>query len=186
MLEEPRYTLAEVADATDVSVATIRSWFQRKHMKLGLTDASMGTGIARKVTLPTALAIAVTGELVSKFGLHPRRAALAAATFSYVGAPDPETGIERDPGHLWLGPEVTNTVLVILADDPDGSSSSVLRVPLNMLFSDIFDAGLFGQYGARYAIVVELNDLVHQVRGRLGLPPDFGDEAPRFSPRTDV
>ena len=181
MTEEAKFTLADVSKATDVPVATIRSWFQRRHMTLGLSDKSVGAGIARKVTLQTAMAIAITGELVSKFGLHPRRAATAATVFSHIGAPDEDTGIGRIPGRLWAGPELADTVLVILADDPEGSSSTVLRIPRSKRFCDVFGTRLFGQHGAQYAIVVVLDELVHQVRARLNLPPDFEDEAPKFS-----
>lgn len=175
--EEARFTLSQVAEATDVSVNTIRSWYQRGHFKLGLADkANPDVGLARHVSWRTAIAIGIAGQL-TKMGVHPARAGRAANSFAHTASPDWRTGIERIPGCLWSDDEPSYTVLLIPAGDRAPLHAQILRVPIKGCnFVDVFNSQLFGPEGPMGATVLILDFLVMDFFRRLGLN-ETGDYA---------
>lgn len=95
-LHDAIHTIGQVAKATGVSANTIRAWYRRGDLTVGMRDKdSPGATMARKLSGHTALAIGIMGALTS-MGVAPGRAQQAALTFAYTG----DAGC-RDPGHLF-------------------------------------------------------------------------------------
>ncbi|XCG52896.1 hypothetical protein ABVK49_15380 [Mesorhizobium sp. WSM2239] len=151
-IDEPRFRISEVASATGVAANTIRSWFQRQHLRLVETDKrAEANGVAHKLSLRSALRIGTMGALVAQ-GVEPSVAGWAATRWTDSG------NDERLPGCLFAEPL---TVLCVFAD----GDARVVHSPIGS--GRAFD--LFVSHGGRQngvrAILVDFVD--KQVR--LGL-----------------
>lgn len=99
MLDDPRFTLSQVAEAAGVQVGTLRSWLQRGHWRLDMAFGDTPAEVAGKahlITLRRALHIGAAVELVRN-DVEPARAFRAARSFVDVfdGIP---SGIISDGG----------------------------------------------------------------------------------------
>jgi hypothetical protein len=97
-LDEPRYSIAAIARATDVPPATLRSWLQRRHLWLAKHDSpAEAFGHAHRLSLRSALRIGAMAELIA-LGVPPRRAGEAALRWTEAGT------LERLPAGLYAKP----------------------------------------------------------------------------------
>jgi hypothetical protein len=147
-LDEPRYSIAAIARATDVPPATLRSWLQRRHLWLAKHDSpAEAFGHAHRLSLRSALRIGAMAELIA-LGVPPRRAGEAALRWTEAGT------LERLPAGLYAKPM---TVLCVNA----GGGAEVKNVPLNGPADTLFHGG-----NGVTAVFLELVD--RAVRTRLG------------------
>ncbi|MCJ2070576.1 hypothetical protein MKK75_17545 [Methylobacterium sp. J-030] len=120
MLDDPRYTLSEVAIASGVQVGTLRSWLQRGHWRVDTAVGDSPAAIAGKahlVTLRRALHIGAAVELVRN-DVEPARAFRAARSFVDIFDPHWEhEGRPRDEGGLFVAGW---TLLVVYPSREDG------------------------------------------------------------------
>lgn len=160
-----KYTLSQVSRATGVAVNTIRTWYQREHFKIGLSDTIAETnGLAHSVSLRTALAIGLAGKL-TQMGVAPKRAADAAIKFAFLGSRCPKTEIEREPGCLWG--DGTATILTLPADKEYGIQAQFHRIADASDYERIFTEQLFGPSGTKGATILFLDKFVNQILDRL-------------------
>jgi hypothetical protein len=116
-LDEPLFLISEVAKAADMEANTIRSWFQRGHLKLLQWDKKAdANGVGHRFSLRSALYIAAVGAL-ARLGVKPDAAGKAAAMWVHTGTD------ERLPAGLYSTPL---TVLCVYAD----GDSAVKHMPL--------------------------------------------------------
>jgi len=105
---EPRYELADVADAAGLDLLTLRNWLnpQRGIIVPRCDDLrGSGRGVRRLFSLVRVYQIAITAELVRQ-GIPVSKAALAALQFSDFGNNEAvwageEPGPFREPGELF-------------------------------------------------------------------------------------
>jgi hypothetical protein len=173
MLHEPKYTILQMAEASGVSPATIRSWYQRGHVRVGLTDMeSPANGLARLFSASTVMLVSMMGALTN-LGVHPARAAAAATIFCHTGSVAAKwegafeiDELDRAPGFLFSSPAV-ETLLVVTASDE--LFARVVPEFAGQSFRDIF-AHVPNKDGGY--IVLPLFNLVNRTRRALGLPQD--------------
>lgn len=83
-----RFRIADVAEIIGVKVATIRSWYQRRQMTVGLSGGvdldPESDGMARYVSAHTAVALGLFSKLTS-VGVPAATAAKLAMEFAHVG-----------------------------------------------------------------------------------------------------
>lgn len=88
-MDEPRFTLSQVAMAADTEANTLRSWLQRGHWSIDSARGDVAAeshGRAHLLTLRRALHIGAAVDLI-RTGVEPRRAFRGA--LSFVDAFDP-------------------------------------------------------------------------------------------------
>ena len=164
-----------MAKASGVEPGTIRVWFQRGHISLGLTDKEAeGNGFARLFSARTVLLIAIMGAL-TKLGVEPRRAGEAAFEFCYGDGDITTTGgfgddddfkLDRLGGYLCAAKE---TILVVTSSTVNFS----YVLPINNssdFYNFIENIHDVSKYGATF---IPLHDLVNNTRLKLGLPQDI-------------
>jgi hypothetical protein len=147
----PRFTIANVARATGVSADTIRQWYKREVLTIGMTDLpAADVGLARLFSGRTALAIGIMGELI-KLRIPPDIAARAAIKFAHTGDG------EREPGHLFPNGE---TLLVVTLDH-----QRIVNVDPKTALRAIISP-------SKPTVVLLLDELIDTFRGGLGLDRD--------------
>lgn len=158
-LNEPLHTIGQIAKAANLNPNTIRAWYQRGDLSVGMSDkASPGNTIARRFTGHTALMIGIMGTLVS-MGVLPGRAQLAAASFAHSGDD------ERLPGHLFADGE---TLLVV-----GGGHHLLLNLTSGASFSEVWSrAQVYNDGKPDMLLFVKLDELVDSIRVGLGLGRD--------------
>jgi hypothetical protein len=100
MLDDPRFTLSQVAEAAGCQVGTLRSWLQRKHWRLDMAIGDSPAEVAGKahlVTLRRALHIGASVELIRN-DMDPARAFRAARNF--VDVQDPSFDARASGGQV--------------------------------------------------------------------------------------
>lgn len=149
-LDEPRFTMKEVAQATRGNVNTIFSWFQRGHFQLGKSDRRAETGAGHGISLRTALEVAIAVELYKQCQLHPAVGVKVARKFTWFG------GKGRVPGELF---DKGYTVLAVYPEIEDGR---VMQVTGETLLNEAF----YNSGGVRQnaATLIWLNFIDKQVR----------------------
>ena len=146
-LDEPRYSIAAIARATDIPVATFRSWLQRGHLWLAKHDRpAEAFGRAHHLSMRSALRIGAMAELIA-LGVPPRLAGEAALRWTEAGA------LDRLPAQLYAKP------LTVLCVDAAGDTE-VRHLPLNGDVSTLF-------YGRKGVTAVILDLVNRDVRTRL-------------------
>lgn len=104
MFDDPRFTLAQVAEAAGCAVGTLRSWLQRGHFRLDMAVGDSPAEVAGKahlVTLRRALHVGAAVELIRN-DMDPARAFRAALSFVDTYNPQFEAdGRFRDPEGLF-------------------------------------------------------------------------------------
>ena len=95
-LDEARFTIGQVCKVTGVEANTLRSWFQRGHLRLikGKDRVAKGEGLPRLFSARSVLGIAVMGAATS-FKMRPEKAAEVGYDFAVFGTEG------RDPGELF-------------------------------------------------------------------------------------
>lgn len=175
-LNEPIFLINKMAKASQVEPGTIRVWFQRGHIQLGLKDKeAKGNGFARLFSARTVLMIAIMGAL-TKLGIDPRTAAKAATKFCHTGDCISEIGeiLEdastktlpaRQPGFLCSAFET----LLVVTSGPE-RSSYIVPLSEDTKFREVFIRPSLLSHGATH---IPLRDLVNSTRSRLGLSQDI-------------
>ncbi|WP_225766984.1 hypothetical protein [Inquilinus sp. Marseille-Q2685] len=168
LLSDPRFTISQAAAVAGVEPGAVRNWFQRGHLILADEDRkAMEAGYAHKLTLRRVLQIAIAAELVA-FGISPSKAGWFAAKFTDLGEGDAgwegepsfhRPVITRRPGHLFND---GMTVLQI------SRTALELRAEVVNIHSKTNALSFFTKGGA--VLLLDLTDLVFQVRAKLGLP----------------
>ena len=153
-LDSPSFTVAQVARAAGVPVATLRSHLQRQHWRLDGEDVPADEpGKGHLVTMRRALQIGVAVELIRN-GVDPKRAFRAAAGFSDFGGPK-----DRAPGELF---DAGHTALVL---SPGEEWPEVVRfgddTPARTLFAPT------GKEAGKSAVIVWLDKIVRDMEARL-------------------
>lgn len=159
----PRYPLSKAAELAGISVNTLRSWYQRGHLRVGLGDkSSEGAGLARYVSAATVVAIAITAELV-QMGISPKRAGDAAIKFAHTGDQ------KRNPGHTF---QDGWTVLVFAADESwMGGTCRILNIDKNAPFAEVFNSYSYGKSNLRGVQILDVTFLVYRIYRLLHLDP---------------
>ena len=122
-LEQPQFTIAQVAKAAGIQANTLRSWFQRGHFTLGDSDKRADFGDAHLLSLRTALQVGTAVELY-RSGAHPARSEKLALAFTLLGDADQATGETiRGAGELFPG----NGVYTALIAYPGIDDAKVVR-----------------------------------------------------------
>ena len=122
-LEQPQFTIVQVAAAAGIEANTLRSWFQRGHFTLGDSDKRADFGDAHLLSLRTALQVGTAVEIY-RSGAHPARAAKLALAFTLVADVDQTSGeIIRGAGELFPG----NGVYTALIAYPGIDDAKVVR-----------------------------------------------------------
>lgn len=166
-LDEPTYTISEIAAATCVQANTIRTWFRRGHILAPKNHKQPGPdGLPHRFSARTALAIGIMGDLV-KMGLHVRRAKFAAERFAFSG--NPSGGWVGDtvprkagrlPGKLF---DQGSTILIVPASEDAPSSASVLQMEPGDSFLNINTTAVFGENQPFGGTFLELDELVQRI-----------------------
>ncbi|MCB1503111.1 MAG: hypothetical protein KDK07_25590 [Bauldia sp.] len=148
------YTVAEVAEANSMPVATLRSRFQRRQFVVAPeVDADpAGIGLPRLLSRESAIAVAIAEALTTR-GVSIADATKAAVRFAYAGDAD------RDPGRLYAKGE---TVLAVGAQ-----MSRVFNISKSTKFSEIFKSSIFGTGQVPCIVFLVLDELVESVDVRL-------------------
>lgn len=151
-MDNPVYSLSDVAAAIGLRVGTLRMYVQRGHFVLRTPDLAARGGVANLVTLRRALQWGVAVRLI-KCGYSPKSAERAAFKFSDCESYD------RRAGELFALPALT-----VLMVDPDacdfpetGSYTRVVRRDAAAHFISARRCGLF----------IIVNDVVACVSSRL-------------------
>ena len=158
-----RFTISQVALATAVPANTIRSWYQRGHLTVGMTTVDedpKANGHPRFFSSQTAIAIAIVGALTA-YGIAVDRAAAAGIKFAHTGhGGGGAVGAVRQPGELYARGA---TVLAIGTE-----RSEVLNITGEARFADVFRPRILGS-GSGHPVIsyLELDDLVLSVMQRL-------------------
>jgi hypothetical protein len=152
-LDEPRFSMKQVAQATPGNMNTIFTWFQRGHFALGERDRPAEIGLSHSISLRTALEVAIAVELHQRCTLHPAIGAGVARQFTQLGDE------ERGPGELY---PKDFTVLVVFPESRDGR---VIRVGKTTPMLDAFHSPYGGRQNA--VILLWLNHIDRNVRTAL-------------------
>lgn len=156
-LDEPRYSLGQVARSVGLPESTLRSWFRRGHLGLDLGGRLREShGQAHAVSLRTALWVGVIAGLV-ELQIPAARAAKVARAFVHFGEPDVQTGAQRYPGELFAG-DGAWTLLVVHPDDDHGT---IIRADRRTPLGDVFVGPAGRKVGA---VVLWLNQVDKRVR----------------------
>ena len=150
-IDEPVYSLAEIAKAIGVPSPTVHSHMQRGHIQLlGNDMPSTGNGMPHRLSLRSARYIAVFEALLKHF-VPTKHANDAAREWIYVS----DEG--RDPGELY---EVPYTVLCVYPDVPP----IVRNSPIAGKVGAAFDLFWSPEYGRRDGgVFLILDHIVKQV-----------------------
>lgn len=136
-LDEPRFSLGQVAKALGISASTLRSWLRLKYFGLGQGDSErQAEGHAHAISLRTALWAGAVVE-VTKHGVPAGRAAKIAAAFALHADVDQKTEqTVRGAGELYPG----HGVYTLLVAYPGDDVGHVIRIddktPLQPIFFD--------------------------------------------------
>lgn len=161
ILFEPRFTISQIASATDVPATSIRSWYQRGILTVGMGDRRAEVeGLAHHFSAATAICIAITGALARNVPVQ--RAAEAALKFTHAG------NDYRQPCHLYESAEIVASVLVLTAN-PEHPKIQIRAIEPHARWDSVFNSTLYGPGIQRGAVILELDYLVDSVRTRLGL-----------------
>jgi len=125
-MDEPRFTMKEVAQASGGNVNTIFSWFQRGHFQLGKSDKRAKVGRGHEISFRTALEVAIAVRLYRDCKLAPALGAQAARIFTQLGDRD------RDPGELY------DTDFTLLAVHPEVATANVIHASHTISITDSF------------------------------------------------
>jgi hypothetical protein len=125
-MDEPRFTMKEVAQASGGNVNTIFSWFQRGHFQLGKSDKRAEVGRGHEISFRTALEVAIAVKLYKDCKLAPASGAHAARIFTQLGDRD------RDPGELY------KTDFTLLAVHPEIATAKVVHATNKTPITDFF------------------------------------------------
>lgn len=160
---EPRYTTAQVSDATGIPQETIKNWLSRKPQVILMTTEereNVGRGRPYLFSFQRAVHLLLTAKLV-QMGMQPRQAAMIASGFSDIGegyTPDADLSQVRMPGQLF---QEGFTVLVTHSGDELGHV--VNMKPGSTLMYDLF----YRRGRHEDAIVVLVNPLVDRLKAAL-------------------
>jgi hypothetical protein len=186
-LDKPLYNTAMVARGAEVSQAKLLNWLARDFLHLAPKPEeapqglkSPGSGSRRMFSFRRALHVALTARLVEA-GLAPRAASYAALRFTDFSSgaggrarfgDDPaDPVVAREPGWTWKGAG-SSTLFVVwhgLEAEPDKPEARCV------LFKEGMDLEKLFRRGSRFArsiTVVDLDELDHEVRSRIGAPWD--------------
>ncbi|MGE7152342.1 hypothetical protein ACQKJ1_01195 [Methylorubrum rhodesianum] len=175
MLDDPRYTLSQVAEAAGVQVGTLRSWLQRKHWRLDMAVGDSPAEVAGKahlITLRRALHIGAAVELVRN-DVEPARAFRAALSFVDIFNPEIEAeGRERGHDGLFADGYTLLAVYpgfdsgIVMWVDAENSTNKPGRPPNATPLMSIFFPRLLGgrQVSGTF---VWLNQVDRRIRSRL-------------------
>lgn len=168
-IDTPAFTLAKIAAVAGLEVNTLRSWYQRGHIKLAEIDKpAEGNGLARLLSGRSAIAIAIMAELVRAHML-PQRAGEAGEYFAHHGLKNDHR--ERSPGCLWSDGGATYLAV------PFSGTPMVLTAGRETPIGKALNTAKRGNDKLPGAMIFELTDLVDRTRAELGLPRD-GDDQP--------
>lgn len=158
-LDQPQFTITQVADAAPIQANTLRSWFQRKHFALGDSDKRADFGDAHMLSLRTALQVGTAVELY-RSGTHPARAAKLARAFTLFADTDQKSGETlRYPGELFPGDGVYTALIAY----PGIDDAKVVRFDDNgPALSAAFQSNGFGRQNS--AQIVWLNFVDRKIR----------------------
>lgn len=169
-MDQAKFTIKQVADATFVKANTIRTWYQRGHLRVGLTDkAAEGVGLARHFSARTAIAVAVCGALTD-IGIAPDRAGAAATHFAHISVD------ERRPACLY--PDGSTVILLAADAHSAGSDSKVINVHPDTHYDRVLAEISPASHALRGLHSLELDEIVISVAVRLGI-----DRAELWAPR---
>jgi hypothetical protein len=98
-----QFTFAEVAEAADIPVASLRSWYQQGHFGLTKADQAAPVGGTRLLSRNTTLAVAICAAF-TRAGVSVPIAAQAAMTFAHTNSGGPPRSL---PGTLYPGSAAT-------------------------------------------------------------------------------
>ena len=169
-MDQPRFTIAQVAHACEYPQNSLRSHLQRGHWQLEIArgDSRSEAGKAHLITLRRALHIGTAIELIRN-GIEPARAYTAARSF--LDEFDPqledarhkrgENGLFESGWTLLVAyPDIEFGVIMRVQDDEKSSE----QTPLRSLF---FPKPLGGTQ--RSGVFVWLNQIDRQIRRGLGV-----------------
>lgn len=170
-LDSPDYTVAQAADALDLSRFTARDWFKDKLIRPDTLrgDVDAPAGGTRKLTLRRVYQLAIMAELVRKSGMSAKVAGSLAFGFSDLSTspPDPDCGAaERQPGHLyehartWLIAHEGSTASRIVRIDPAAKPADLLNTLLRIVRP---------RYEDEFAVVLPLDGIIERVNRSLGI-----------------
>lgn len=154
-LDEPRFTMSQVARATRGKANTIFSWFQRGHFALGKKDVQAENGLGHGISLRTALEVGIAVELYKQCDLHPAIGAKLAREFTQLGDD------HRDPGELFPQ-DATGRVFTVLVVYPGLEHAKVVRMTPKTAMVDAFIADQYGRQTA--ATLIWLNFIDRDLR----------------------
>lgn len=156
----PRFTLADVAKATDVPVNTIRTWIQRGLLPIGHDGkANEGDGLPRYVTGRFAFAVAIAGAL-KKQGVSAATALEAGLKFSFSGDFQ-----NRLPGFLFTDPDNRTMTMIGVS----GKTVRVFAVRHTDSVLDVMKPFLDKDGKFRVETILRVDWLVRRTAVRLGL-----------------
>jgi hypothetical protein len=83
-IDEAVHKVSDAAHAAKLPPNTVRSWFQRGFLQVGMTDKNQPNGMARLITGHTAMVIAVAAAFTRK-GVSPEMACTIGQGFGHTG-----------------------------------------------------------------------------------------------------
>ncbi len=125
-MDEPRFTMKEVALASGGNVNTVFSWFQRGHFELGKSDKRAEIGRGHEISFRTALEVAIAVRLHKQCKLPPADGVRAARIFTHFG------DHERSPG------EIYKTDFTLLVVHPATGAAKVIHATNKTSITDSF------------------------------------------------
>jgi len=125
-MDEPRFTMKEVAQASGGNVNTIFSWFQRGHFELGKSDKRAEVGRSHEISFRTAMEVAIAVKLHKECKLPPADGVRAARIFTHLGDQ------EREPG------EIYKTDFTLLVVHPGTAAAKVIHAKGKTPITDSF------------------------------------------------
>lgn len=134
-LDEPRFSLGQVAKALGVSDSTLRSWVRLKYFGLQRSDrVRPAEGLAHGISLRTALWAGAVVEL-TKHEIPAGRAAKIARSFALHADVDPKTHqTTRAPGELYPGDGIYTALIAYPGDDEGEVLRFDSKTPLQPIF----------------------------------------------------
>src|SRR5437763_1829609 len=186
-MSRPSFSAAEVAQAAEVQIETLRSWIKRGEIMLVKEESEdlrhPGTGRSRRFSLRRVLHIALMARLLRATRLTPACASRVALQWSDIGG-DADGGAMavweggkideskiRDPGHLFSTGRTLFVVWHGLTDEDDDlpEADAVQVVGNDKSIDYVFGLRVRRTRTAESVTIIDLNELDLQVRARLGV-----------------
>lgn len=171
----PRFSVAQVANAVDRPVETLRTWLKKGAIALwdgNETDSipdviAPGTGRGRLLSLRLTLNIALTSEL-NRIGIPVNIASDLAICFSHIGEVVSGWGNNIPSPARGAGQLYANGLTMFVVRFPtDNGDPEAEVVEFNKM--DKWDLLHVGAKEYRSAVIVNVNDIVRRVSGALGV-----------------